>query len=265
VSVVLWHIEISHYNEKARWALDYKRIPHERRVPMPGLHGFRAMVLTRGAQRRLPVLEIDGKRIGDSTAIIAALEEYAPEPPLYPADPVERARALQLEDWFDEELAPALRRFVWYHTLPDTDALAASLFTIPSPARERLLRTTAPLVRPAIRRDYDVSDESVVQARAQVVAAMDRVEAELQPSGYLVGDAFTVADLTAASLFTPVLAPPERPYAPRVLASGAQELRGALSARRGGEWVAQMYARHRGQSAEIGVTTPAPAGAGAGG
>src|SRR5512145_2912686 len=106
MSVVLWHIEISHYNEKARWALDYKRIPHERRVPMPGLHGFRAMVLTRGAQRRLPVVKLNGGRpIGDSTAIIAALEEYAPEPALYPADPGERARALELEDFFDEQLA----------------------------------------------------------------------------------------------------------------------------------------------------------------
>ena len=47
VAVVLWHIEVSHYNEKARWALDYKGIPHELRVPMPGLHG-----LTRPARAR---------------------------------------------------------------------------------------------------------------------------------------------------------------------------------------------------------------------
>ena len=43
---------------------------------------------------------------------------------------------------------------------------------------------------------------------------MDRLESELGPSGYLVGDRFTVADLTAASLFTPLLCPPERPFAP---------------------------------------------------
>ena len=103
VAVVLWHLEISHYNEKARWALDYKGIPHERREPMPGLHGVRAMILTRGSQRRLPVLDLEGRRIGDSTAIIAALEDYRPEPALYPADRSERTRALELEDFFDEE------------------------------------------------------------------------------------------------------------------------------------------------------------------
>ena len=65
---VLYHIEVSHYNEKARWALDYKGVPYSARVPMPGLHGLTALRVTRGKQRRLPVLEIDGTRIGDSTA-----------------------------------------------------------------------------------------------------------------------------------------------------------------------------------------------------
>jgi glutathione S-transferase len=251
MSVVLWHIEVSHYNEKARWALDYKRIPHERRVPMPGLHGIRASFLTRGRQRRLPVLALDGRRIGDSTAIIAALEEYAPDPPLYPRDPEQHARALELEDWFDEHLAPPLRRLVWHHTLSDTNAVEAALFTTPHPARQRLLRVTAPVGRWAVRRDYGISDETAEQARGQVVVAMDRLEAELQASEYLVGDGFTVADLTAAALFTPLLAPPQRPYAPPTLAGPLLTLRAELSARAGGTWVEQMYRRHRGESAEL--------------
>ena len=142
VAVVLWHIEVSHYNEKVRWALDYKGIPYERRVPMPGLHRLSALAATRGRHGRLPVLELDGRRIGDSTAIIAALEKHTPEPPLYPADAEARARALALEDWFDEELGAEVRRFVWHHTLPDTDLVARTLFERPSPVRERLLRAT---------------------------------------------------------------------------------------------------------------------------
>ena len=35
---VLYHIEVSHYNEKARWALDYKGVPHRRKAPMPIAH-----------------------------------------------------------------------------------------------------------------------------------------------------------------------------------------------------------------------------------
>ncbi len=246
MAVVLWHIELSHYNEKARWALDYKQVPYERRVPMPGMHGLTALRLTRGSHRRLPIVDLDGRRVGDSTAIIAALERAVPEPPLYPADLRERSRALALEDWYDEELGPQLRRFVWHHTLPDVDATLAALFTTPSPGRERMLRATHPAAVRMVRRDYGIDDDTAAQARTAIVAAMGRLEAELQPSGYLVGDAFTVADLTAAALFTPVLAPPERPFAPRAVTAPVQELRDELAARPGGAWVAEMYHRHRG-------------------
>ena len=46
-------------------------------------------------------------RIGDSTAIIAALEDFRPDPPLYPADPADRARAL--ESGFDHYIVKPLR------------------------------------------------------------------------------------------------------------------------------------------------------------
>lgn len=244
--VVLWHIEISHYSEKIRWALDLKRIPYELRTPIPGLHGFTAARLTRGAQRRLPVVELDGRRIGDSTAIIAELERRGTEPALYPSDPALRARALELEEFFDERLAPPLRRYLWHHTLPDDEALREALFTHPSPGRERLLRITGPVMKPLVRLDYDIGDESAARAREEIVAAMDRLEAELGPSGHLVGDEFTVADLSAAALFTPLLAPPGRPYAPAVITPEPARLRAELQARPGGEWVEETYARYRG-------------------
>src|SRR5215208_5169808 len=111
--VILWHLTISHYSEKARWALAYKGVEHERRAAMPGAHMTVAFVLTRGRQVTFPVLQLDGRRIGDSTAIIAALEERFAEPALYPADPAQRRRALELEDWFDVEVGPYMRRFLF--------------------------------------------------------------------------------------------------------------------------------------------------------
>jgi glutathione S-transferase len=243
---VLWHIELSHYNEKARWALDYKGVPYERRVPMPGLHGIRALVETRGEQRRLPVLRLEGRTIGDSTAIIAALEEHAPDPPLYPADPAERERALALEDFFDEELAPEVRRFGWHYLLPDTDATAQALFRGTSPSRARLLRTVAPVARVFTRRDYAIDPDSDEAPRRAILAAMDRLESELRPSGYLAGDAFSVADLTAAALFTPIVQPPERPFLPDQVLPPVAEFGRELSERPGGQWILETYARHRG-------------------
>ena len=53
---------------------------------------------------------------------------------------------------------------------------------------------------------HDKADE----ARTRVVAALDRLEAELGGRDYLVGDAFTVADLTAAALFYLLVSPLRR-------------------------------------------------------
>ena len=251
MTVILWHIEVSHYNEKVRWALDYKAIPHERRVPLPGAHGFKTLILTRGRQRKLPVIEIDGRRVGDSTAIIAALERYKPEPPLYPDDPTERARALELEDFFDEQLAPEIRRLIWHDTIDDPDAVIAAVAPNASASRKRLLRALGPVARRTVRWDYHVNERSAATARDRIFAAMDRLEAEIQPSGYLVGDHFSVADITAAALFTPLIGPPERQYQPATLAPPLLQVREELTSRPGGQWVFEMFARHRGTSAAV--------------
>jgi len=115
----LWHINVSHYSEKTRWALAWKDIEHRRRSPMPSSHMAVALWLTRGRRATFPVLTLDGRPIGDSTAIIAALEERFPEPPLYPADPEQRRRALKLEDFFDEQLGPPIRQLVWHELSND--------------------------------------------------------------------------------------------------------------------------------------------------
>ena len=75
MSLTLIHVPVSHYSEKARWALDYKRIPHTRRWPPGGFHPVVTWILTRGRHQTVPVLVMDGEAIGDSTEIIRRLEE----------------------------------------------------------------------------------------------------------------------------------------------------------------------------------------------
>src|SRR5581483_8192578 len=93
-ALVLWHLPVSNYNEKARWALDHKGLPHVRRAAVAGPHSRIAQRLTGG--KTFPVLVVDGEAVGDSTRIIERLERMRPDPPLYPADPEARARALEL-------------------------------------------------------------------------------------------------------------------------------------------------------------------------
>jgi glutathione S-transferase len=243
----LWQIDVSHYSEKARWALAWKGVEHKRRSPVPGAHMAVALWLTRGAQHTFPVLSIDGRRIGDSTAIVAALEERFPEPPLYPADPAERRRALELEDFFDEELGPPIRRLVWHELAKDPKSFARLMEqTAPGPLA-RMSRASAAYGRAFTAIRFGArSDEGAATARIEVLAALDRLEAELGDGEYLVGDRFSVADLTAASLFYPVAQPEEGPMPPgQPAAKGFETFRAPLEKRRGVEWVREMFRRHR--------------------
>jgi glutathione S-transferase len=247
---VLWHFRFSHFNEKARWALDWKRIPHVRRALLPGLHVPRVLWMT--GQKSVPVLVVDGRTITDSTRIIAALEEMQPEPALYPRDPGERRRALELEDWFDVELGPHLRRMAFYDLLPQTAFAVRALAVGSSPATQRLYRALFPAIRVAMKLDMRIDETGARRGREQTLRALDRIEAELGPSGYLVGDAFSVADLTAAALFAPLVAPPEFPYFPNEpFPEPLAGFRASLTERPGFRWIADVYRKHRGRSAAV--------------
>ena len=191
------------------------------------------------------MLSIDGRRIGDSTAIVAALEERQPEPPLYPADIAERHRA---SNWgcFDEEPAPSTR-LAWHEFGNDPERFAELMRqTAPAPLA-RFSAPTAAYARAYTALRFRAADaERAETSRAKVLAALDRLEAELGDGEYLVGDRFSVADLTAASLFYPLASPAEGPLDPDSLsAKGFEEFRAPLESRRGVEWVREMFRRHR--------------------
>jgi glutathione S-transferase len=247
---ILWHLKVSHYNEKARWALDYKQVPHVRRAALPGRHRAIARALT--GEDTFPVLVLGDDAIGDSTRIIAALERRHPEHPLYPADPDARRRALEIEDYFDEELGDYLRLLVLHHLLPNPKLLLGTFFPDLPARRVLLARATFPVHRRRVIADFGIDDFSVGFAWGKVAAAGERFREELQPSGYLVGECFTVADLTLAALVSPVVAPEQFPYPqPQRDHLLLAPLRGALSEAGLVDWARDIYARHRGRSAEI--------------
>ncbi len=249
--VVLWHFQGSHFCEKARWALDFKRIPHVRRV-LGASYLVRAWWQTGTAT--LPLLLLDGQAIGDSTRIVEALESYRRCPPLYPSDPQDRQRALLLEDFFDEELGHPARAAALLRPLVDDPRWCARFASRGLPTRtRRMFEAIAPAFAAFYRWRHRINPHSSDVGREKMLKALDRLQAEIGPSGYLVGDSFTVADLTAASLLGAVFAVPgiEYPF-PEPLPRSFQEFRASLTDHPAAEWVVEMYRRHRGSSAEIG-------------
>jgi glutathione S-transferase len=244
---ILWQLQISHYNEKVRWALDYKRIPHTRRSTLPGVHILIARRLS--GSETTPVLTIDGQSISDSTAILAAIEERWPDPPLMPDNALQRRRALRLEEYFDEELGPHIRRALYWELLERPDLVLPLFANGQTAAGRALLRGLFPFMRVGMRRMMNIYEEPCARSRRKVVEALDFLEKELGDRDYLVGNSFTIADLTAASLFYPLAGPPpEYPY-PTVAASevsdDARQFMDSMTDRRGAHWVADIYRRHR--------------------
>jgi glutathione S-transferase len=242
----LWHIAISHYSEKARWALEYKSVEHERRTAPPGVHIAVALWLSGGRAFTFPILQLGGRPIADSTAIIAAVEQRFPEPPLYPADPEERRRALELEEFFDEELGPYARRLAFHEARRDPELLDQITARVTPKLHARLGRALLPYSRAFTAARYRAaSSQAAETARQKIIAAIDRLETELRGRDYLVADRFTVADLTAAALLYPIVRPPEAPAGTDRMPEPFEHFRDTLRERRGYRRVAEIYRRHR--------------------
>ena len=247
---VLWHFPISHFNEKVRWALDWKGIPHVREAQALG---YLPRAWWASGQVRLPILFLDGAAVADSTRIIAELERRYRDPPLYPTDEGERRRALALEDFFDEDVGSPARTTVLAPLFEHDPDAALDILTVGMGSRARLAaRAIFPAFRSFYRFRHGMSDVAIATAPAIVRSAFDRIAAELGPSGYLVGDRFSVADLTAAALLSPVVAPAEHPYpAPEPLPRTLRDFRASLADHPGFRWVQDMYRRHRGVSTAV--------------
>lgn len=246
----LLHFRVSHYNEKVRWALDHKGWPHVREAQIAGWHIPRVRWLS--GQNKIPVLILDGEVLAGSSHILAELERRRPEPALFPEDPAELERARGIERYFDDEVAPELRRLFWSTYVGDAARCAEMATAGFSSTTRALWRASFPIMRPLFTRNMGLDAGSLERARARLSSHLDRLEAEIGPHGYLVGDRFGLADLAAASVMTAILRPPEFPYPlPEPWPEALVELRDSVAAREGAKWTYAIYAKHRGASADI--------------
>ena len=245
---VLYQFPFSHYNEKARWALDLKAVPHRRITVPPGAHV--PILLAISGQRQTPTIKTKDGVIPGSAQVIDYLEREYPEPALYPTDPDQLKQAMELQTWFDDELGPAVRRALFFDVL--TDPLYTSrIFGSGLPFGKFFYLGTYPLFAGFLTLQEKVTPAQAKTSRGVTTKALDLV-AEKAGDGYLVGDQFTVADLTAASLLAVAVLPPEFQYPgrnpePKSLRAWASR----WSDHPGAEYIRRMWRLHRGESSEI--------------
>jgi glutathione S-transferase len=206
---VLITIPISHFCEKARWALERTGVAYRERAHLQLFHRF--AVRRAGGGTTAPVLVWDGRVLADSSDILEAASAHASaERRLFPEDPQAAAEVRALERDFDERLGPEGRRWMYYELRGRGDiAREYGCTGIPSWQR-RLLPVVYPAAAWAIDRFLDVTPETAARAEGVVTATFDEVAERLADGRpFLCGESFSAADLTFAALAAAVLMPPE--------------------------------------------------------
>ncbi len=201
-------IPISHYCEKARWALERAGIAYREERHVQGIH--RVASRRAGGGGTVPVLVTPDGAIGESEEILAWVDERTPaERRLFPAEPSARAEVQELCRRLDGLLGPAGRRLLYVRML-DHRRLALSFNNRGVPAWEDLaLRCGWPGMRRFVERALEITPGIEVQDEAAVFGELDFVAGLLGDGRHrLCGEAFSAADLTFAALAASVIVPP---------------------------------------------------------
>jgi glutathione S-transferase len=198
-------VPLSHYCEKARWALDRLAIPYREHAHLPLLH--RLATMRRGGGT-VPVFVHGLRRLTDSTDILVYADALRGGDMLYPRHASLRRDVETLEERFDRGLGPSTRRWAYAHLLPEAK-LVSQVWSRGVPRLEaRLLPVIAPIARRLARAAYRITPESARLSHDRVHGVFREMDDRLRDGRrFLVGERFTAADLSFAALAAPVLFP----------------------------------------------------------
>ncbi|MEE2732934.1 MAG: glutathione S-transferase [Pseudomonadota bacterium] len=207
MSLILYQFPISHFCEKAKWALDYKGLDYTTQNLLPGLHLKTTTKLA--AKSSVPVLVHDGRSVQGSEQIITYLDEHFPEKKLTPVNSQEAQSAREWERYLDMEIGVHLRRYT-YHTLLKHPNLVIGFFATDGPFWAKpFLKVMYPKLSKTMRKLMDVNEASAAKSRQSMLMALERLNDAVDENEFLVGNRFSRADLTAAALLAPLFMPPK--------------------------------------------------------
>jgi glutathione S-transferase len=241
-------IPISHYCEKARWALERAGLAYREERHVQGLHRIAARLA--GGGRTVPVLVTPEGALGESEEILRWVDARTPpEQRLFPDDPCERRAVEWVCRRLDEVLGPRGRRLMYTHMLAQRELMLRFNNQGVPRWENRAMRLGWPLAVRYARRELGVRRRVEVEDEAAVFGELDFV-AELLGDGrkHLCGDRFSAADLTFAALSASVSVPPVYGVSlpqPEVLPPATAELVERVRDHPAGRYALAMFMHHR--------------------
>lgn len=255
--VELVTIPFSHFNERARWALNYfGQSPPERRY-LPMFHFWGVWRATRGRNGKVdknssrfstPVLMTDDVCLADSGEILQWADATfgTDATTLYPAEHREEIQKFERE--VHDRIGGHTRRIAYFYVFSSKTALHELARDNTGPWQTALFRMASPLARVAMKKRFKLDRNGLESSVSRVRDAFADFDDRLQDRRYLFGDRFTAADLTLAAIASPVLFPipeygaviPRFDDLPEV-----HEMADSFRSTATGRHVLQMFAAHR--------------------
>ena len=157
--ITLYGLNVSNYTNKVKFALLEKGIAFREETTPPSAD---EALLARSPMGKIPCVDIDGRSLSESQAVIEYLEATQPEPRLIPAEPFAAAQCRELVAFME-----------LYLDLPARRLLPHALFGAP------------------------ISEEVKHEVASQLDLAVARFPRIARFEGYLCNDRFTLADIAA--------------------------------------------------------------------
>lgn len=192
----LFHAWLSSASRRVRLCLAEKNMAYESvAVDLGRQEQHSPEFLAMNPNGVVPALELSpGRFLHESSTICEYLDDVQPDPPLRPTGAYDRALMRNFVRWTDEKSLPNLLILNWSLMLQPaarqwTDAqLQEKLDRIPTPERREAWVRIA-------RKPY--TEEEKAAALAGLLALVDKMEAMLQQSPWLVAGRYSLADIAA--------------------------------------------------------------------
>jgi glutathione S-transferase len=242
---ILHVFAISHYCEKARWALDHFGIAYELLHVMPGRN--RPLAKTLGLKSgSLPYLQLGDSAIGGSSAILDWAEAHR-QPGAAGLTPDDSAAAA-IEQRLDSIIGVHVRRCYYSDALLTNPKSVRPIFARDLPFMQKwMVRVAWSKIVPLMIKGMDLGEQQGAESFQILAAELDWLDGLLADGRrYMAGAAFSRVDITAASLLAPLVTPAQHPtYANLALPSALARRITPWQGRPVLQWVRRIYAEHR--------------------